>query len=130
MIEPGLQATVEETVSEGMTAASFGSGDVEVLATPAVLAMAEAASVEALAGALEEGTTTVGAAVELEHIAPTAVGAIVIATSGLTGVDGRRLTFSFEVTDPAGPIARGTHRRVVVDRDRFMETAEERLPGD
>ncbi|MGH2685584.1 MAG: thioesterase family protein, partial [Actinomycetota bacterium] len=102
MLEPGLQATVQETVTEGMTATSFGSGDVDVLATPAVLALAEAASVAAVADHLEEGTTTVGASVTLDHLAPTPVGAIVIATSGLVEVDGQRLTFSFEVTDAAG----------------------------
>ena len=127
MLEPGLQATVEETVTEGMTATSLGSGDVPVLATPAVLALAEAASVAAVTDHLEEGTTTVGSSVDFQHVAPTPVGAIVIATSGLVEVDGRSLRFSFDVTDQAGPIARGTHTRVVVDRERFLDSARSRV---
>lgn len=125
-MEPGLEATVEERVTEEMTAERLGSGDVPVLGTPAVLALVEAAAVAAVSNELEPSETTVGASVELEHLAPTAVGAAVTATAGLVGVDGRRLRFSFEVTDPAGPIARGTHVRVLVDRRRFLQDAVQR----
>lgn len=126
MLEPGLEATVEETVTEEMTAERLGSGDVPVLGTPAVLALVEAAAVAAVSNELEAGQTTVGASVELEHLAPTAIGASVAATAGLVDVDGRRLRFSFEVTDPAGPIARGSHIRVLVDRRRFLQSAGDR----
>ena len=129
MLEPGLQGIVEETVSDGMTASMLGSGDVDVLGTPALLALVEAASIEAVIGALEEGQTTVGASVQLDHVAPTVVGALVIVTSDLVEVDGRRLRFAFDVADPAGPIAKGTHTRVVVDRDRFVSSAEQRAEG-
>ena len=123
MLEPGLQATVEETVTEEMTAERLGSGDVAVLGTPAVLALAEAAAVAAVSRDLADDQTTVGSSVELEHIAPTPPGADVAATAGLVEVDGRTLRFTFELTDPAWPIARGTHTRVIVDRVRFLETA-------
>ena len=126
MLEPGLQATVEETVTEEMTAERLGSGDVAVLGTPAVLALAEAAAVAAVSRELSEDQTTVGSSVELQHIAPTPVGAAVAATAGLVEVDGRTLRFTFELTDPAGPIARGTHARVIVDRGRFVDTAARR----
>lgn len=126
MLEPGAEATVEETVTEEMTAERLGSGDVPVLGTPAVLALVEAAAVAAVADSLEPGQTTVGASVELEHLAPTAVGARVTATAGLLEVDGRRLRFTFEVTDPAGPVARGTHARVILERDRFLRSARDR----
>ena len=126
MIRPGLQATVEETVTEEMTAERLGSGDVPVLGTPAVLALVEAAAVAAVADSLEPGTTSVGARVELDHVAPTSTGAQVTATAGLQEVDGSRLRFSFEVTDPAGPVARGTHTRVVVQRERFLAKAADR----
>lgn len=126
MIESGLQATVEETVSEDMSAERLGSGDVPVLGTPAVLALVEAAAVAAVADALEGGTTSVGASVELEHLAPTPVGGTVTATAALAEVDGRRLRFRFEVTDAAGPVARGEHVRVIVDRERFLDTVRHR----
>lgn len=128
MIERGMQATVEETVTEGMTAERLGSGDVPVLGTPAVLALVEGAAVAAVSDALEPGSTTVGASVELQHLAPTPVGARITATAGVREVAGRRLTFAFEVTDPAGPVARGTHGRVVVNRRRLLETATSRTP--
>ena len=126
MLVPGRQATVEETVTEDMTAELLGSGDVPVLGTPAILALVEAAAVAAVAEALEAGTTSVGASVELDHLAPTPPGGTVTATAALAEVDGRRLTFRFEVTDAAGPVARGTHVRVVVDRDRFLDSARKR----
>jgi predicted thioesterase len=126
VLETGLEATVEETVTDEMTSERLGSGDVPVLGTPAVLALVEAAAVAAVSNALEGSQTTVGASVELEHLAPTAVGASVTATAGLVEVDGRRLRFSFEVTDPAGPIARGTHVRVLVERERFLAGARDR----
>lgn len=126
MLVPGRQATVEETVTEGMTAERLGSGDVPVLGTPAILALVEAAAVATVADELEPGTTTVGASASVDHLAPTPVGGTVTATAALAEVDGRRLTFRFEVTDAAGPVARGTHVRVVVDRERFLDTARDR----
>lgn len=126
MLEPGRQATVEETVTEDMTADRLGSGDVPVLGTPAVLALVEAAAVAAVADELEPGATTVGASVALDHLAPTPAGGTVTATAALAQVEGRRLTFRFEVTDAAGPVARGEHVRVIVDRDRFLGSARAR----
>jgi predicted thioesterase len=123
MLEPGLEATVEETVTEAMTAEWLGSGDVPVLGTPAVLALAERAACEAIAGHLEDGQTSVGSKVELAHLAPTAVGEKVVARAKLTAVDGRKLSFEFTVSDEKADVARGTHQRVVVDRDRFLGSA-------
>jgi fluoroacetyl-CoA thioesterase len=123
MIRPGLEQTAQETVTPEVTAAEIGSGDVAVLGTPALVALVERVAVGAVAGALEPGSTTVGAGIDLQHLAPTPVGAMVSATARLEAVDGRRLAFSFEVTDPAGVIARGTHVRVLVNRDTFLEAA-------
>lgn len=126
MLSPGLRATLEETVTEERTAERIGSGDVPVYATPILLALVERAAVAAVSGALEAGSTTVGARIELDHLAPTPVGRTLAATVTLEAVEGRRLLFSFEVTDDAGPVARGRHLRVVVDRDRFLESARAR----
>ena len=113
-------------MTEDMTAERLGSGDVPVLGTPAILALVEAAAVAAVSSELEPPSTSVGVSVQLEHLAPTSVGASVAATAGLIEVEGRRLRFSFEVTDPAGPIARGGHVRVIVERERFLSGARER----
>lgn len=126
MIEPGLEASARETVTEEMTAERIGSGDLPVLATPALLALVEQAAVAAVAAELEPGTTTVGARVELDHLAPTPVGAEIEAVARLEEVAGRKLRFFFQVTDPTGPVATGTHLRVVVEREGFLERAEGR----
>ncbi len=128
MIQPGLEETLQETVTPEMTASELGSGDVSVLGTPAVVALVERVAVAAVAGSLDPGSTTVGARVELDHLAPTPPGAMVSATARLEAVEGRRLTFSFEVSDPGGPVARGTHLRVVVGREAFQESARARGP--
>jgi fluoroacetyl-CoA thioesterase len=117
---------VEETVTDGMTAAAVGSGDGDVLATPALLALVERAAVQALREHLPAGTTTVGASVALVHQAPTPVGARVRAEARLDQIDGRRFRFRFTVADPAGEVASGTHVRVLVDRERFEASARAR----
>jgi predicted thioesterase len=83
----------------------------------------ERAAVAAVAPHLDPGTTTVGARVGLDHLAPTLVGVRVSATARLESVEGRRLKFSFEVSDGRGVVARGIHFRVVVQRDAFLEQA-------
>jgi fluoroacetyl-CoA thioesterase len=122
-LEPGLTATVRHAVGDEDTAEEVGSGDVPVLATPVVLTLVERAAVAAVAPHLDPGTTTVGARVGLDHLAPTAVGARVSATARLEAVEGRRLRFSFEVSDVRGVVARGIHFRVVVQRAAFLEQA-------
>src|SRR5690242_18427629 len=91
----GLRATVRHTVTEADTAIEAGSGDVPVLATPRLLALAEGACVAALEPHLSPGMTSVGTAVALEHRRPTPVGAEVEVEAELTEVEGRRLGFSF-----------------------------------
>jgi len=119
----GLQARVELTVTDADTAQALGSGDVPVLGTPRVLALAEAATVAATAARLDVGTTTVGTRVELDHRVPTPVGRTVVAEATLSKVDGRRLLFEIRVRDGETVVADGRVERVVVDRHRFVEKA-------
>ena len=103
-----------------MTAERLGSGDVPVFGTPALLALVEEAAVTALRGALPDGLTSVGTHVELDHLAPSRVGAEVRAIATLTAVEGRALTFECEAYDGDTPIGHASHRRMVVDRERFL----------
>ncbi len=147
----GLRASVRVVVSEADTAIAAGSGDVPVLATPRLLALAEAASVAALGPHLAAEMTSVGTAVSLEHRRASPVGAEVVVEAELTEVDGRRLVFSFIVRhsppgsdggDDGGPdragrgisesdpgaeedlvVGAGTLERVVVDREKFLARA-------
>ena len=122
-LAPGCTAAIEMTVSSADTAIALRSGDVPVLATPAIVRIAEEASVAAIADRLAPGTTTVGHRVQLDHLAPTPVGATVRAEALLEAVEGRRLTFRISVRDSNGLVAAGRITRVVVERDRFLEKA-------
>lgn len=122
-LAPGRSASVTLSVDECDTALALRSGDVPVLGTPRVIALAEEATVEAVADELAPGTTTVGYKVQLTHLAPTLIGAKVTAEAVLESVEGRRLTFRVSVNDSRGLVAAGRITRVVVVRDRFMERA-------
>ena len=125
-LQPGLRAAFDYTVTEADTAAAQGSGDVPVLGTPRVLALAERATVEAVAGALDQGATTVGVHVDLDHLAATPVGATVRVVALLEAVDGRRLEFAVRVDDGGRAAATGRVTRVVVDREAFVRAARDR----
>ena len=135
-LAPGLRASVRVVVGEADTAIEAGSGDVPVLATPRLLALAEAASAAAVGPQLAAGMTSVGTAASLEHRRASPVGAEVIVEAELTEVDGRRLMFSFiawhdrprppgdrsEGSDDGEDLVAGagTLERVVVDREKFL----------
>jgi predicted thioesterase len=120
---PGLTGRVELRVGDADTAQSLGSGDVPVLATPRVLALAEAATVLATARTVPAGVTTVGVRAELDHRVATPIGRTVAAAATLTTVDGRRLTFEVLVTDGGTVVAQARIERVVVDRQAFLGRA-------
>lgn len=125
----GAYATVVVSVTEDMTARAVGSGEASVLATPTILALAERAAVETLAGRLPAGATTVGTSVKLAHLAPSPVGATVRVTSRVDRVQKRRVVFIFTAWQDDQEIAGGIHVRVVVDRDEFERGAAEKAAG-
>ena len=120
---PGLSAKLELTVTDADTAQWLGSGDVPVLGTPRVLALAEAATVAATARQMPGGVTTVGIRAEVDHRAPTPVGRTVLATATLAKVDGRKLTFEVTVKDGEDVVAEVRVERILLDRQRFIERA-------
>jgi predicted thioesterase len=111
------------TVCDSDTALFLGSGDVPVLATPRVVLLAERATVHAVEGQVAVGLTTVGYRVQLDHLAPVAVGDEVFAEAVLESVEGRRLTFRVSVKHRDGLVAAGRITRVVVERSRFLGKA-------
>lgn len=119
-LRPGLAAEIVHIVTDADTAAAVGSGDVPVLATPRLLALAEAATVAAIGSVLSPGQTSVGARVVLEHSAPSPVGTRVSVRAELVAVEGRSVSFDVAAEHDDGRIAgRGRITRVVVDRTRF-----------
>jgi len=122
-LRPGLRGEAHLRVGDADTALALGSGDVAVLGTPRLVALIEAAAMAALRDALDDGATSVGTAVSIEHLAATPVGREVHAEATLRDVDGRALGFAVRAWDDRGDVARGEHRRAVVDRQRFLERA-------
>ena len=120
-VQTPAQAVVQCRVSDQDTASSVGSGDLDVLATPRLLAWCERATVAALAGRLDDASSTVGTRVELAHLRASAVGAEVTVRADLVHVDGRLLRFDVVAEDADGAvIGHGQVTRVVVDRARFL----------
>lgn len=121
-MEPGLTYTSEQLVTEDITAAVIGSGDMLVLATPMMLALMENAAMKAVSDELPDGNSTVGGHIDCSHLRPTAVGRTITATATLLQVEGRKLTFHIEAHDDEGNLlGEGTHLRFIVDRQKFMK---------
>ena len=116
----GLKGEARLVVGNEDTARSLRSGDVEVLGTPRLVALLEEATVDAVDGCLDAGSTTVGMRVQVDHLQPTPVGAEVIAEAYLDKIEGRRITFTVTASDSGGLVAAGKVTRVVVDVNRFM----------
>lgn len=119
-IEVGLAATLERTVAESDTAQAVGSGSLPVLGTPVVLAWCEAATCAALEPALGDGETSVGTRVQVDHQAPSVVGAVLEVSASLVHVDGRLLRFSVAARQSGRLVASGEVTRVVVGTERFL----------
>lgn len=126
MIKAGTVRTSAVKVDHHNTARAMGSGDLDVFATPALVALMENAAALAAAEGLGPESTTVGSQVNISHVRPTAMGDKVTARAELTEIEGRKLTFRVEASDSAGPVGEGVHIRFVVDRQKFMS----KLSGD
>ncbi len=118
-IAPGLTGERSVVVQEEHTARHLGSGGLSVYATPMMVLHMEEAAHSAVALLLPAGSSTVGASLEIRHIAPTAVGARVTARAELVKVDGRLLTFKVEAFDEVEKIGEGVHVRAIIDIERF-----------
>lgn len=120
MVEVGLNHTSELTVTDAVTAVRMGSGDMPVLATPAMMALMENAAMLAVADELPEGSTTVGGHIASSHLRPSKIGDVVRAVAEVTKVDGRKIEFKVSAYSGDVLLGEGTHLRFVVDRERFM----------
>jgi predicted thioesterase len=126
-LSPGLSSTIQHQVDEASTARQLGSGSVDALATPELVRLMEVASVAAVADHLPPRFTTVGVAINVEHIAPTPIGLDVTVRADLVQVQGRRMKFELVAHDDVEEIGRGTHHRVLVEADGFQAKASRKL---
>ena len=120
MLQEGLQHTSQLTVDDTVTAIAMGSGDMPVLATPAMMALMENAAMLAVADHLPQGCTTVGGHIASSHLKPSRLGDTVTATATVTRIDGKKIEFKVEARCGDTLLGEGTHLRFVVDQEKFM----------
>ena len=125
-IKVGDKGQAQTMVTADNTAKAMGSGTLEVLATPAMVALMEEAAVNALA--LEEGQSSVGTSLQIKHTAASPLDVKITATAELVEIDRRRLLFKVEAEDEAGQIGTGTHERFIIDVEPFLGKTRKRNP--
>ena len=126
-ISVGMKGEAWTEVEKEDTAQIVGSGSLLVYATPCMVALMEGAACEAIAEGLKEDQTTVGTALNIEHISATHVGLEVHAEAVVTAVEGKVITFDVKAFDEIGEIGHGTHKRVIVNSQKFLDKAYMKL---
>lgn len=126
-MELGKSYTAKSKVTCDNTAAAIGSGDVDVFATPMMVALMEQATLKLAESQLSGDETTVGIHVDIAHLAATPIGMEVEAVASLIEISDRILTFSVVAHDEAGKIGEGIVKRTIVNRERFIKKAERKL---
>ena len=120
MLTSGLYYESMTVASTTNSAVAMGSGDMDVFATPSMVALMENAAMKCVADELPEGQATVGVEISTSHIKASKLGAVITASATLVEVDGRRLTFEVKAWDADGDIGKGKHVRFIVDREKFL----------
>ncbi len=119
-LAPGIQHRLQKTVEPSDTAARYGSGLVEVFATPALVALMEQAALQSVNQLLPEGYTTVGIEISVRHTKASPVGTLLDCTATLERSEGNKLFFRVEASDGTGLIGFGTHTRYIVNANDFF----------
>ncbi len=126
-VEIGMKGTAANLCEREDTALEVGSGSLLVYATPCMAALMEAAACEAIAAGLEETETTVGIELNLKHLSATPVGLEVRAEAEVTAVEGKIVSFAIEAFDEVGKIGEATHKRALVNAQRFLDKTYQKL---
>ena len=123
----GMKGEVTALVEREDTAAEVGSGSLLVYATPCMIALMEGAACEAIGEALPEGQSSVGIELNIKHISATPVGLEVRAEAEVTEVDGKIISFDIKAYDEAGLIGEGTHKRALINAQKFLDRTYSKL---
>lgn len=127
MLEKGITGKGETIVTMENTAKTVGSGELEVFATPAMIALMEKTAYQSVAEELGDGMGSVGTLMNVKHVSATPVGMKVTCQTELEVVDGRRLVFHVEAHDESGLIGEGTHERFIVENGKFQKKANSKM---
>lgn len=127
MIKEGIKGTGEVVVTEALTAKIMGSGELDVYATPAMIALMEKTAYQSVSPELENGKGTVGTLMNVQHLAASPIGMKIFCETELIKVDGRRLVFSVSASDEKGLIGKGIHERFIVNNVKFQSKADAKL---
>ena len=123
-MEKGIKGFAETKSDEENTAAAMGSGNLEVFATPSMVALMEEAAAKSVQPFIGEDESTVGTLINVKHLSATPIGMSIHAESVLEEADGKRLIFSVKAFDDTGLIGEGTHERFIIDIHRFMKKTD------
>jgi len=126
-MEIGLENILEYTVTKKDTAKKIGSGTLDVLATPRLIALMEQCAYTSIEPYLDYGTTSVGVSVDIKHISPTPVSMKLKINSKIESIRGREIKFFIVAFDEKGEIASGEHTRFIVNEERFLQKVEAKL---
>ena len=126
-MDTGIKGFKEIIVTEELTARSMGSGNLEVYATPAMIALMEGPAAESVKSELDEGKGSVGTSIKVKHLAATPIGMRVRCESELIEASGRRLVFRVSAFDEKDKIGEGTHERFIISNDKFQSKANSKL---
>jgi len=119
-LEAGITHTESKEVRYEDTAANYGSGMIEVFATPAMISLMENTALKTVLPYLSDNQNTVGFEVNIKHLKPTPVGKTVECTAVLKEIDGKKLVFDLEVKEGEDVVGKGLHSRYIINTQKFM----------
>ncbi len=126
-LRAGLVGKAETRVSKDNTALKYGSGSIDVFATPAMIGLMEKAAIMAVDSLLPEGFATVGTKIEVRHLAATPVGMNITAKAELLEIDNKKLKFNVLAYDDLEKIGEGIHFRYIINLEEFIKRNESKL---
>lgn len=127
MLTIGVKGKESLTVTQQQSAKTMGSGTLDVLATPAMIALMEQTAWKSIVPYLDSNQSSVGTRLDITHDAPTPLGMTVTCESELVKIDGRRLVFTVTASDDKGIIGKGIHERFLIQEDTFQEKAMKKM---
>jgi fluoroacetyl-CoA thioesterase len=123
---PGVTGKSEMIVSEEDLVSSLGGVAVDVLSTPRLIQLMEAAAIEAIKEFVPPDQLSLGTWVKIKHLSPTPLGMKVTAHAFLQAAEKSRLVFMVDAYDEKGKVAEGEHERILVSKERFLQKVEKK----